>query len=114
MNLDRIFKAYDVRGVYPDEFDEQAARAIGAAFVSFSGASCVLVGRDMRVSSEPLAEAFLEGVTRSGADGIDLDLVSTDLTYFASGARDLPGAMFTASYGDDALGEIVEFVCRRG
>jgi len=98
VNLERIFKAYDVRGVYPDDFDEDAARAIGAAFVSFSGASVVLVGRDMRESSGPLARAFLDGATRAGADGIDLGLVSTDLTYFASGARNLPGAMFTASH----------------
>ena len=98
MNLERIFKAYDVRGVYPDDFDEEAARAIGAAFARFAKASAVLVGRDMRTSSEPLSAAFLDGVTATGADGIDLGLVSTDLTYFASGARNLPGAMFTASH----------------
>jgi phosphomannomutase len=98
MNLERIFKAYDVRGVYPDEFDADAARAVGGAFVAFAQTPAVLVGRDMRISSEPLTRAFLEGVTEAGADGIDLGLVSTDLTYFASGARNLPGAMFTASH----------------
>jgi phosphomannomutase len=97
-DLSRIFKAYDVRGVYPDEIDEDAARRIGAAFAVFTDASCVLVGRDMRTSSEPLASAFIEGVTDAGADAVDLGCVSTDLTYFASGVRELPAAMFTASH----------------
>ena len=97
MNLDRIFKAYDVRGVYPDEFDEDAAYRIGGAFADFVD-DTVLVGRDMRTSGEPMSEAFIRGVTDTGRDVIDLGLVSTDLVYFASGARDLPGAMFTASH----------------
>jgi len=98
VSLEAIFKAYDVRGVYPDEFDERAARAIGSAFVGFARSRAVLVGRDMRTSSPALAAAFLNGVTAAGADGIDLGLVSTDLVYVASGLRDLPGAMFTASH----------------
>jgi phosphomannomutase len=97
MNLGAIFKAYDVRGVYPDEFDEDAAYRIGGAFAGFVDDS-VLVGRDMRTSGEPMAAAFIRGVTDTGRDVIDLGLVSTDLVYFASGARDLPGAMFTASH----------------
>ncbi len=97
-DLSKIFKAYDVRGVYPDDFDEDAAQRIGGAFASFVDAPSVLVGRDMRTSSPSMAEAFIRGVTGAGYDAIDLGLVSTDLVYFASGVRDLPGAMFTASH----------------
>jgi phosphomannomutase len=96
-DLSKIFKAYDVRGVYPDEFDEDAAYRIGGAFADFVD-DAVLVGRDMRVSGEPMSAAFIRGVTDTGRDVIDLGLVSTDLVYFASGARNLPGAMFTASH----------------
>jgi phosphomannomutase len=112
VNLDRIFKAYDVRGTYPDEFDEEAAYRIGAAFASFAGAEQILVGRDMRVSSGPLAEAFMRGVTDSGAGAIDLGLVSTDLVYFAAGDRNLPGAMFTASHNPAQYNGIK--LCREG
>ncbi|HEX5096519.1 MAG TPA: phosphomannomutase/phosphoglucomutase, partial [Acidimicrobiia bacterium] len=98
MVLDAIFKAYDVRGVYPDELDEALARRIGNAFANFTGATAMLVGRDMRPSSEPLVAAFIEGATLAGADVTDLGLCSTDLVYFAAGALDAPGAMFTASH----------------
>jgi phosphomannomutase len=98
VDLGPIFKAYDVRGVYPGEIDERAAHRIGGAFVRFLDAPEVLVGRDMRVSSDPLAHAFMEGVTEAGADAIALGQVSTDLVYFASGVRQVPGAMFTASH----------------
>jgi phosphomannomutase len=98
MTLDAIFKAYDVRGVYPDEIDEDAARRIAGAFARFAGTTALIVGRDMRVSSEPLAAAFIEGVVAAGIDAIDLGLVSTDLVYYASGVLQLPGAMFTASH----------------
>ncbi|MGQ0825204.1 MAG: phosphomannomutase/phosphoglucomutase [Actinomycetota bacterium] len=98
MSLDAIFKAYDVRGVYPDEFDEAIARRIGNAFVHFTGASSVVVGRDMRPSSAPLVAAFVEGATLAGADVTDVGLASTDLVYFASGRLNAPGAMFTASH----------------
>ncbi len=98
MNLEKIFKAYDVRGVYPDEFGEEAAESIGGAFAEFAGADAMLVGRDMRVSSEPMAKAFVDGVNAAGVDAIDLGEVSTDLVYFASGKLGLPGAMFTASH----------------
>jgi phosphomannomutase len=96
--LDAIFKAYDVRGVYPDELDEALARRIGNAFANYTGATSMLVGRDMRPSSEPLVAAFVEGATLAGADVTDLGLCSTDLVYFAAGALDAPGAMFTASH----------------
>jgi phosphomannomutase len=97
-DLSAIIKAYDVRGVVPDQLDEQVARAIGAAFVRFTGAPRVVTARDMRESSVPLAAAFAEGATAQGADVLDAGLGSTDLLYFASGSLGLPGAMFTASH----------------
>ncbi|MGH9039757.1 MAG: phosphomannomutase/phosphoglucomutase, partial [Acidimicrobiia bacterium] len=96
--LDAIFKAYDVRGVYPDEIDEDTVRRIGNAFVTFTGAPRIIVARDMRTSSGPLSAAFIEGATLAGADVVDAGLASTDLIYFASGRLDAPGAMFTASH----------------
>jgi phosphomannomutase len=110
--LDTIFKAYDIRGVYPDQIDESVARLVGNAFVRFTGAERVVVGRDMRPSSEPLALAFAEGVTRAGADVVDVGLASTDLVYFASGALDAPGAMFTASHNPARYNGIK--LCRAG
>jgi phosphomannomutase len=97
-DLDRIFKAYDVRGVVPDELDEDIARRIGAAFADWSGAPKVVIGRDCRLSSPDLAAAISEGVTSRGAGVIDLGLASTDLLYFASGSLDLPAVMITASH----------------
>jgi phosphomannomutase len=96
--LERIFKAYDVRGVVPDELDAALARRIGAAFVRFSGLDRFLIGRDARLSSPELAEALTEGITGAGADVADLGLASTDVLYFASGRLDLPGIMITASH----------------
>ena len=66
-SLDAIFKAYDIRGLYPDQIDEATARHVGNAFVGFTGANRVLVGRDARPSSEPLVAAFLDGATLAGA-----------------------------------------------
>lgn len=97
-DLDRIFKAYDVRGVFPDDLDEAAAHRIGAAFVRFTAAEKLVLGRDMRVSSPQLAAAFAVGAGGAGATVIDVGEVSTDALYFASGKLDLPGAMFTASH----------------
>ena len=96
--LSAIFKAYDIRGIYGDEIDEAIVRRIGNAFARFAGAERILVGRDMRPSSEPLSEAFAEGVIMAGADVTMLGLCSTDLVYFASGHLDAPAAMFTASH----------------
>jgi phosphomannomutase len=96
--LDTIFKAYDVRGVYPDEIDEDVARRIGNAFAVFTGAERLVVARDMRPSSVPLSAAFIEGATLAGASVVDAGLASTDLMYFAAGRLDAPGAMFTASH----------------
>ena len=97
-SLDAIFKAYDVRGVVPDQLDTDVCRRIGAAFATFAAAPTVLVARDMRSSGEELSQAFAEGVLAQGVDVIDLGLASTDLLYFAAGRLDAPGAMFTASH----------------
>ncbi len=97
-SLDSIFKAYDIRGVVPDQLDASIARAVGAAFARFTRAQKVLVGRDMRPSGEELAAAFAEGVTGVGADVVDLGLASTDLVYYAAGHLDAPAAMLTASH----------------
>src|SRR5215217_9570560 len=96
-----IFKAYDIRGVYPDNLNEDVARDIGRAFVNHLGlsGSRVIVARDMRLSGEALEKAFIEGVTEAGADVLDLGLVSTDALYFAVGHLEEPGgAMITASH----------------
>jgi phosphomannomutase len=111
-DLSRIVKAYDVRGVVPDQLDEQVARAIGAAFVRFTGAPRVVTAYDMRESSVPLAAAFADGATAQGADVLDAGLGSTDLLYFASGSLDLPGAMFTASHNPARYNGIK--LCRAG
>src|ERR1051325_2912245 len=127
-----IFKAYDIRGVYPDSLNEDVARDIGRAFVAYLGlsGSRVIVACDMRLSGDALTTAFIEGVTQSGADVLDLGLVSTDALYFAVGHLEEPGgAMITASHnprdyngfklcredaialsGDAGLGEILELI----
>jgi len=111
-SLDLIFKAYDIRGVYPDQLDESIAERVGGAFVIFTEARHVLVGRDARPSSEPLVAAFTHGATTAGADVIDLGLASTDLVYFASGDLDAPAAMFTASHNPAEYNGIK--LCRAG
>jgi len=98
VDLTLIFKAYDVRGVYPEQFDEDASRRIGRAFARWVDADRLVVGRDCRLSSPALSEAFVDGVTAEGTGVVDLGLATTDLVYFASGRLSLPGAMFTASH----------------
>lgn len=112
MSLSDIFKAYDVRGIYPDQIDEKVARAIGAAFAAFAGSKAIVVARDMRVSSPSLEAAFIEGVTSTGADVMHLGPASTDLMYFASGKLNLPGAIFTASHNPAEYNGLK--VCREG
>ena len=97
-DLSAIFNAYDIRGTYPGEIDEDAARRIGAALARFCDASRLAVGRDMRTSSEALARAFARGASSVGAEVLDLGLVSTDGLYFASGKLDVPACMVTASH----------------
>jgi phosphomannomutase len=115
-DLSSIVKAYDVRGVVPDQWDEDVARALGAAFAEFvsaeSGASTVVTAHDMRESSVPLSRAFAEGVISRGVDVIEAGLGSTDLLYFAAGSLDVPGAMFTASHNPAQYNGIK--MCRAG
>ncbi|MFY9230638.1 MAG: phosphomannomutase/phosphoglucomutase [Candidatus Nanopelagicales bacterium] len=118
-NLDQIIKAYDVRGTYPDQLDEDLAHAVGAAFVRVVGAAArdggpgaVVIGHDMRPSGPGLVAAFAEGVREQGCDVILMGLASTDGLYFASGSLDLPGAMFTASHNPAQYNGIK--LCRPG
>jgi phosphomannomutase len=97
-DLRRIFKAYDVRGVVPDDLDVDTVRDIGAAFARITDDRPILIGRDCRLSSPDFAAALAEGITSQGSDAVDLGLASTDLLYFASGSLDLPGIMLTASH----------------
>jgi len=103
-DVSAIFKAYDVRGLVPDELDADLARAVGAAFVRVcchhDGATdgAVVVGHDMRPSSPDLVAAFADGVSAAGTDVVLIGLASTDQLYYASGRFGLPGAMFTASH----------------
>jgi phosphomannomutase len=98
MSLDAVFKAYDIRGLVPEELNADLARQVGAAFARYAKAPTILVGRDMRPSGVELSGAFIEGVLAAGVDVIDLGLIPTDLLYFASGKLDLPGATFTGSH----------------
>jgi len=94
-----IFKAYDIRGVYPVDLNETLAEAIGRAYIEFTGARKVVIGRDMRPHSEPLFSALCRGITGQGADVIDLGLCSTPQSYFANGKlRADGGIMITASH----------------
>jgi phosphomannomutase len=97
-DLGTIFKAYDVRGVVPDQLDADLARAIGAAYARITDGRPILIGRDCRLSSPEIAAALADGVTSQGSGVVDLGLASTDLLYFASGSLDLPGIMITASH----------------
>ncbi|MFA6108345.1 MAG: phosphomannomutase/phosphoglucomutase [Candidatus Latescibacterota bacterium] len=93
-----IFKAYDIRGVYPGQLDERVAHALGRAFVTLLRPAEVVVGRDMRLASPPLREALVRGLTEQGADVVDLGMVSTDQYYYACATLERPGLMVTASH----------------
>ncbi len=97
-----IFKAYDIRGIYPTDLDEQAAYFIGRAFATFLDADKVVVGRDMRLSGPSLFAEVTRGLTDQGADVIDIGMVSTDQYYFACAKLGLPGMMVTASHNPKA------------
>ena len=95
----KIFKAYDVRGIYPDDLDEKMAFLIAQAVVSYAGAKKVIVGRDMRTSSEKLFAALVDGIINTGTDVIDIGLVPTEGVYFALENCDADLAiMITASH----------------
>jgi phosphomannomutase len=106
-----IFKAYDVRGIYPEQIDEEVAYRVGRAFVAFLGEGKIVTGRDMRLSSPELSRAFISGAVAQGADVADIGLCSTDMLYFASGVLDRPGAMFTASHNPKEYNGLK--LCRR-
>jgi phosphomannomutase len=111
-SYEKIFKAYDIRGIVPDQLDEQVAESVGAAFARLTGASSVVTVHDMRTSSRPLAEAFGRGAAAQGADVIEGGLGSTDMLYYASGSLGLPGAMITASHNPAKYNGIK--LCREG
>jgi phosphomannomutase len=97
-----IFKAYDIRGIYPSQLNEAIAHAIGRAFVSFLQTETVIVGRDMRTSGPSLFAAVVEGIREQGADVINIGMVSTDQYYYACAKFDKPGMMVTASHNPKA------------
>ncbi|MGW1430546.1 phosphomannomutase/phosphoglucomutase [Streptomyces sp. NPDC001108] len=111
-DLAQIVKAYDVRGVVPDQWDETLAEQFGAAFVEVLGADAIVIGHDMRPSSPGLSDAFARGAAGRGADVTLIGLCSTDQLYFASGSLGLPGAMFTASHNPARYNGIK--LCRAG
>jgi phosphomannomutase len=95
----KVFKAYDVRGLYPDELDEEGAEAIGRAYVEQFEPRRIAVGRDMRLSSPTMQAAVTKGATAAGAEVLDIGLVGTEMVYFAVGSLGLEGGiMVTASH----------------
>jgi phosphomannomutase len=95
----KVFKAYDVRGIYPDELDEAGAYAIGRAYVEEFEPKAIAVGRDMRLSSPSMVEAVTRGAVDAGADVVDIGMVGTEMLYFSVGDLDLEGGvMVTASH----------------
>ncbi|MET7517402.1 phosphomannomutase/phosphoglucomutase [Streptomyces sp. NPDC005480] len=111
-DLSGLVKAYDVRGVVPEQWDETTAELFGAAFVQVTGADAIVTGHDMRPSSPGLARAFARGATAQGSDVTEIGLCSTDQLYYASGSLGLPGAMFTASHNPAQYNGIK--MCRAG
>jgi phosphomannomutase len=95
----KVFKAYDVRGIYPDELDEAGAHAIGRAYVEEFEPRRIAVGRDMRLSAPAIADAAMRGATEAGVDVLDLGMVGTEMVYFAVGELGLDGGIaVTASH----------------
>ncbi|MEM7339371.1 MAG: phosphomannomutase/phosphoglucomutase [Actinomycetota bacterium] len=120
LSLDDIIKAYDIRGIYPDQIDAEVCRRIGAGFAEYlrttstdpEADSTVIIARDMRPSGPELVDAFADGVMAQGLDVLDIGLGSTDLLYFAAGSRNHPGVMFTASHNPAEYNGIK--LCRAG
>ena len=118
-DLSALIKAYDVRGVVPQQWGPELAQQAGTAFVEVlgirsvdGGAGQIVVGHDMRPTGPDLVAAFINGVTAAGVDVINIGLCSTDGLYFASGRLDIPGAMFTASHNPAEYNGIK--LCRAG
>jgi phosphomannomutase len=116
-DLSHIVKAYDVRGIVPDQFNESVARALGTAFVemlreSGDDADRIVIAHDMRASGPGLVAAFSAGANSAGAAVVNVGLGSTDEMYYASGSLGLPGAMFTASHNPAKYNGIK--LCRSG
>lgn len=118
-DLSALIKAYDIRGVVPDQWGPDLAHEVGTAFVevlgirsSDGGAGRIVVGHDMRPTGPDLVAAFIDGVTAAGVDVVNIGLCSTDGLYFASGRLDIPGAMFTASHNPAEYNGIK--LCRAG
>ena len=118
-DLSALIKAYDIRGVVPDQWDAKLAREVGIAFVEVlgirkadGGSGQIVVGHDMRPTGPELVAAFIEGVNSAGVDVVNIGLCSTDGLYFASGHLNLPGAMFTASHNPAEYNGIK--LCRAG
>jgi phosphomannomutase len=93
-----VFRRYDIRGIVPQDFDEDGAEQIGRAFAKAVQPKQVVVGRDVRLTGPALKESLIKGLTKAGVDVIDIGTVSTDSFYFASGYKQLPGLMVTASH----------------
>ena len=102
MDLSGVVKAYDVRGIVPEQLNEDVARALGAAFADLvagdGGPATIVTAHDMRETGPGLARAFADGAMRRGASIVEIGLASTDMLYFASGHLGFAGAMFTASH----------------
>ena len=94
----KIFKAYDIRGTYPDEINEDVAEQVGHAFVEYLGAKEIAVGRDMRLSGPSLWNALVKGATEQGANVVDIGMVGTDQFYHACAELKIPGVSVTASH----------------
>ena len=118
-----IFKAYDVRGIYPDQIDDEVAYRVGRAFARVlrdlrGGRAArqlrVVIGHDMRLHSPALAEAFTRGLVDEGAHVLDIGMVGTEMVYYAVGSRELDGGVsVTASHNPEAVGR-VQAACARG
>ncbi len=112
LDLTEIVKAYDIRGLVPDQIDEDVARALGRACAVELHGEAIIVARDMRPTSPALAAAFIDGVRSQGVNAVDIGLASTDLMYYASGRLGLPGVVWTASHNPAGYNGLK--VCRAG